>query len=52
MKEYKIVRLKLGIINRSKNLEKILNQYAREGWRLVEIPHGWHIVVFERDKNR
>lgn len=52
MKEYKVVQMKLGLRNRIKNLEDILNQYAREGWRVVEIPSGWQIVVFERDKNR
>lgn len=41
MKEYKIVELKLGLRNRIQNFEDSLNQYAREGWRVLEIPEGW-----------
>ena len=52
MKEYKVVQIKLGFRNRIQNFEDLLNQYGREGWRVVEIPQGWSIVVFERDKNR
>ena len=52
MKEYKVVELKLGFRNRTQNLEDLLNQYAREGWVLKEVPRGWNSVVFERDKNR
>ncbi|WP_439128023.1 DUF4177 domain-containing protein [Polaribacter sp.] len=52
MKEYKVVELKLGFRNRSQNFEDLLNQHAREGWTLKEVPSGWNSVVFERDKNR
>jgi hypothetical protein len=52
MKEYKIVQLKLGFRNRVQNFEDVLNQYAREGWVLKEIPNGWNAVILERDKNR
>ena len=52
MKEYKAVTLKLGLRNRVQNFEDLLNKYAREGWRVVEVPSGWNVVVFERDKNR
>jgi hypothetical protein len=52
MEEYKVVELKLGLRNRVQNFEDLLNQYAREGWKVVEIPDGWASVIFERDKNR
>lgn len=52
MKEYKVVQMKLGFTNRVKNFENLLNQYAREGWRMIEVPPGWQVIVFERDKNR
>ncbi len=52
MKEYKVVILKLSFRNRTQNFEDLLNQYAREGWVLKEVPSGWNSVVFERDKNR
>ena len=52
MKEYKVVQPKLGFRNRFQNFEDLLNQHAREGWRVIEIHQGWVSVVFERDKNR
>ncbi len=52
MKEYKVVQLKLGLRNRVQIFEDLLNQYAREDWSVVNIPQGWSVVVFERDKNR
>ena len=52
MKEYKVVQLKLGLRNRVQNFEDLLNQYAREGWRVVDIPQGWSVIVLEREKNR
>ena len=52
MKEYKIVTPKLGFRNRMQNFEDELNQYAREGWRVININQTWTSVVFERDKNR
>lgn len=52
MKEYKVVTLKLGFRNRIQKFEDVLNQFAREGWILKEIPHGWNSIVLERDKNR
>ena len=51
MKEYKVVQLKLGFRNRLERLEETLNQYAREGWQVVDLPQGWMAVVLERDKN-
>jgi hypothetical protein len=52
MKEYKIVTPKLGFRNRLQNLENELNQYGREGWKVVNINQTWTSIVFERDKNR
>lgn len=52
MKEYKVVQLKLGLTKRMQNFEDLMNQYARDGWRYVDIPHGWSSVILERDKSR
>ena len=52
VKEYKVVTLKLGFRNRIQKFEDLLNQFAREGWILKEIPQGWNSIVLERDKNR
>ena len=52
MKEYKVVQPKLGFRNRFQQFEDLLNQYAREGWRVVQVAQGWTSVVLERDKNR
>ncbi|MDT0559274.1 DUF4177 domain-containing protein [Ichthyenterobacterium sp. W332] len=52
MKEYKVVQPKLGFRNRFQQFEDLLNQYAREGWQVIQIGQGWASVVFERDKNR
>jgi hypothetical protein len=52
VKEYKVVTLKLGFRNRIQKFEDVLNQFAREGWILKEIPQGWNSIVLERDKNR
>ena len=52
MKEYKVVQPKLGFRHRFQNFEDLLNQYAREGWQVIDISAGWSSVVLERDKNR
>ena len=52
MKEYKVVTLKLGFRNRTQNFEDLLNQYAREGWTLKDVPTNWNSMILERDKNR
>lgn len=52
MKEYKVVTLKLGLRNRIEKFEDLLNQYAREGWVLKEMPTNWNAIVLERNKNR
>jgi len=52
MKEYKVVKTKLGLRNRHQSFENLLNQYAREGWQVKHIDQGWMTIVLERDKNR
>ncbi len=52
MKEYKVIIPKLGIRNRYKKMEDLLNQYAREGWEVKKISEAWTSIVFERNKNR
>ena len=52
MKEYKVIQPKLGLRHRFQSFEELLNQYGREGWRVIEISQGWTSVVFEREKNR
>lgn len=52
MKEYKVIQPKLGLMNRFQNFEDQLNQYAREGWKVIHIAAGWSSVILERNKNR
>lgn len=55
MKEYKVLKPKLGLINTSEKLEDILNTYAKQGWSLHSITtsnHGYIHTILEREKNR
>lgn len=55
MKEYKVIKPKLGWKNTSEKLEELLNTYAKQGWCLHNVTttqHGLLNVIFERDKNR
>ncbi|UJH68032.1 DUF4177 domain-containing protein [Allomuricauda sp. SCSIO 65647] len=52
MKEYKVVKWKIGLTNNSERLEDTLNEYAKQGWRVVHIYENTASIVFERDKNR
>lgn len=52
MKEYKVVTPNLGLRNRTKKYEDLLNQYAREGWVVKHVGQNSPFVIFERDKNR
>ncbi|EGV42551.1 DUF4177 domain-containing protein [Bizionia argentinensis JUB59] len=52
MKEYKIIVPKLGFTNRMQNLEDLLNQYGREGWKVIHIAPNWANIALERNKNR
>lgn len=54
MKEYRII--KKGFWKKDIDFEEILNQLAREGWRVVSALSNGHgdfsKVILERDKNR
>ena len=55
MKEYKVIKPKLGWINTTQKLEELLNTHAIQGWVLKTITPYEHTIahiVFERDKNR
>lgn len=55
MKEYKVIKPKLGWRNPTEKLEELLNTYAKQGWHVTQITPHQHLVgfiVFERDKNR
>ena len=55
MKEYKVIKPKLGWKNPSEKLEDLLNTYAKQGWCLHSVTttqHGYLNIIFERDKNR
>lgn len=51
MKEYKVVKPKLGISKRMEKLEELLNQHARERWTVNHITQNAYFIVFEREKN-
>lgn len=53
MKEYKII--KKNVWKKDDEFENLLNQFAREGWRVNSITHANGTFVkalLERDKNR
>ncbi|WP_081988171.1 DUF4177 domain-containing protein [Psychroserpens jangbogonensis] len=55
MKEYKVVKPKLGFRNTVEKLEDLINNHAREGWvvnNILPIEHTISYIIFERDKNR
>jgi hypothetical protein len=55
VKEYKVVKPKLGWGNTTEKLEELLNTYAKQGWEIKTIIPNKHTIahiVFERDKNR
>ena len=52
MKEYKVVSWKMGFSKNNERLEDLLNEHARNGWRVIEIAEQSTRIVFERDKNR
>ena len=52
MKEYKVVSWKMGLSNNDQRLEDVLNEYAKQGWRMVQFADSSYRIVFERDKNR
>lgn len=52
MKEYKVEVPQLGWRNRKQSFEDLINQYAREGWKVIHIAENYTSMVSERDKNR
>ena len=55
MKEYKVIKPKLGWRNATEKFEDLLNTHAKQGWTVKNITSNQHLitfVVFERDKNR
>jgi len=52
MKEYKVIKPKLGLNNRLEKLQETLNQYAREGWIVNHVAQNAYFIILERDKNR
>jgi hypothetical protein len=53
MKEYKVIMPSLGFRKRAQKLEDILNNHAREGWRVATSNFAEvFTIVLERDKNR
>lgn len=52
MKEYKVVKWKMGLTQNDQRLENVLNQHAISGWVVRHISDNSARIVFERDKNR
>jgi len=55
MKEYKVVKPKLGWRNTAEKFEELLNTYAKQGWIVKTVTPHEHLIAFiilERDKNR
>ena len=52
MKEYKVIKWKMGLANNNDKLESTLNQYAKSGWKVIHIAENSARLVFEREKNR
>ena len=52
MKEYKVVAWKVNLTSNNEKLEDTLNQYAKQGWKLLQLNENFRQIVFERDKNR
>lgn len=52
MKEYKVIKWKMGLSRNDERLEDTLNQYAKAGWVVKHIAENSARIVFERDKNR
>ena len=55
MKEYKIIKQPFSWKNSQQKFEEELNNYAKQGWRVVNIyatPNGLINALLEKDKNR
>ena len=51
MKDSKAVIPKIGLRNRLRIFEDLLNQYAREGWSIIDKAQEWSSIEFECDNN-
>lgn len=54
MKEYKIIKQGFSWTNSQQNFEDELNNYAKQGWRVINIIERNSILlaILEKDKNR
>ena len=55
MKEYKIIHKKFSWSKSTKKFEDDINNYAKHGWRVVNIyssQNGYVEALLEKDKNR
>ncbi len=52
MKEYKVVSWKMKLTGNDQELENTLNEYAKQGWKVIQVAENTMRIVFERDKNR
>lgn len=52
MKEYKVIKWKMGLSRNEERLEDTLNLHAKAGWQVKHIADNSPRIVFERDKNR
>ncbi|VAV86274.1 hypothetical protein MNBD_BACTEROID02-1899 [hydrothermal vent metagenome] len=56
MKEYKVIKPKLGWRNTSEKLQEFLNTHAKQGWCLHSLTTSqmgeYSNIIFEREKNR
>ncbi|RNC87484.1 MAG: DUF4177 domain-containing protein [Allomuricauda sp.] len=52
MKEYKVISWKMGLSANNERLEGTLNEYAKQGWTVLQVAENFQRVIFVRDKNR
>ncbi len=52
MKEYNVVRIKMGFGNLVEKVETLLNLHARDGWILNKANPSLTMFILERNKNR
>ncbi len=52
MKEYKVVKWQMGLTNNDQRMEDTLNEYAKQGWYLIQVIDSTRSIVLARDKNR
>jgi hypothetical protein len=52
MKEYKVIKWKMGLTRNDERLEDTLNLHAKAGWEVKHIAEHSARIVLEREKNR